>query len=204
MNSNVLIAIVVIVFAADVLWNLYQNKKRDELLKKFDEYLGKKDYASFDELIDSKQVRQFFPIFNINYLKLNESLIKEDMEEIDRAFDSFDMRMNKVQKEALYKKGFYYYLGIENKEKTDLYYEQLKQLNIKDQHTLDMMYDIYIAKGYKYLDEINDKIKNLPQEKQMPFYALLSDMYRNKGDEEKADEYEKKVSEYTDKLKEKM
>jgi len=112
--------------------------------------------------------------------------------------------MNKVQKEALYKKGFYYYLGIENKEKTDLYYEQLKQLNIKDQHTLDMMYDIYIAKGYKYLDEINDKIKNLPQEKQMPFYALLSDMYRNKGDEEKADEYEKKVSEYTDKLKEKM
>jgi hypothetical protein len=204
MNSNVLIAIVVIVFAADVLWNLYQNKKRDELLKKFDEYLGKKDYASFDELIDSKQVRQFFPVFNINYLKLNESLIKEDMEEIDRAFDSFDMRMNKVQKEALYKKGFYYYLGIENKEKTDLYYEQLKQLNIKDQHTLDMMYDIYIAKGYKYLDEINDKIKNLPQEKQMPFYALLSDMYRNKGDEEKADEYEKKVSEYTDKLKEKM
>lgn len=204
MNSNVLIAIVVIVFAADVLWNLYQNKKRDELLKKFDEYLGKKDYASFDELIDSKQVRQFFPIFNINYLKLNESLIKEDMEEIDRAFDSFDMRMNKVQKEALYKKGFYYYLGIENKEKTDLYYEQLKQLNIKDQHTLDMVYDIYIAKGYKYLDEINDKIKNLPQEKQMPFYALLSDMYRNKGDEEKADEYEKKVSEYTDKLKEKM
>lgn len=204
MNSNVLIAIVVIVFAADVLWNLYQNKKRDELLKKFDEYLGKKNYASFDELIDSKQVRQFFPVFNINYLKLNESLIKEDMEEIDRAFDSFDMRMNKVQKEALYKKGFYYYLGIENKEKTDLYYEQLKQLNIKDQHTLDMMYDIYIAKGYKYLDEINDKIKNLPQEKQMPFYALLSDMYRNKGDEEKADEYEKKVSEYTDKLKEKM
>ena len=204
MNSNVLIAIVVIVFAADVLWNLYQNKKRDELIKKFDEYLGKKDYASFDELIDSKQVRQFFPVFNINYLKLNESLIKEDMEEIDRAFDSFDMRMNKVQKEALYKKGFYYYLGIENKEKTDLYYEQLKQLNIKDQHTLDMMYDIYIAKGYKYLDEINDKIKNLPQEKQMPFYALLSDMYRNKGDEEKADEYEKKVSEYTDKLKEKM
>ena len=200
MKSKIMIAAIVVIFIADVLWNLYQNKKRNDLLKKLDGFLANRDYASFDELVESKEARRYFPLFNINFMKLNEAMFKEDMEEIDKAFSSFDVPMNKAQKEALYRKGFYYYLGIEDKEKTTEYYDLLRQLGVKDLKTLDMMYDIYIEKGYRYLDEVNETIKDLSEEKQMPFYALLSDMYRNKGDNEKADEYEKKVSEYTKNL----
>ena len=200
MNTKVMIAIIVVIFAADILWQLYQNWKRDELLKRLDTYLGNKDYASFDELIDSKEVRRYFPAFNTAFMKLNEAMYKEDMKQIETAFDSFKMPMNKAQKEALYKKGFYYYLSIEDKEKTAYYYELLKELGVKDQQSLDMMYDTYILKGYRYLDQITEHIKDFSEEKQMPFFALLSDMYRNKGDNKKADEYEKKVMEYTEKL----
>ena len=196
-----MIGIIVIVFADELGWQMYQNKRRDDLLRQLDACLTRKDYAAFDELIESDKVRKSFPLFNINFMKLNEAMYKEDMEEIEKAFGSFDMRMNKVQKEALYRKGFYYYVSIEDKEKAEYYYEQLKQLNVKDQQTLDMMYDIYILKGYMYLDQVNERIRNLSEDEQMPYFALLSDMYRNKGDLEKADEYEKKVSEYTEKLK---
>lgn len=201
MNTKVMIAIIVVIFAADIGWQLYQNWKRDELLKRLDAYLGNKDYAAFDELIDSKEVRRYFPAFNTAFMKLNEAMYKEDMKQIEKAFDSFDMPMNKAQKEALYKKGFYYYLSIEDKDRTRDYYEHLKELKVSDQQSLDMMYDTYILKGYRYLDQIIDHIKDLSEEKQMPFFALLSDMYRNKGENEKADEYEKKVMEYTERLK---
>ena len=202
MNSRVLIAILVVIFAADIAWNFFQNRQRDKMLRKLDDCLARKDFASFDELIDSKQARRSFPAYNIAFMKLNEAMYKEDMKEIEKAFDGFTMPMNDAQKEALYKRGFYYYLGIEDKEKTGFYFDRLKEIKVKDIQTLDMMYDIYIAKGYRYLDEVNDKIRDLSEEDQMPFFALLSDMYRNKGDEEKADEYEQKVSTYTEKLKE--
>ncbi|MBQ1568159.1 MAG: hypothetical protein IIZ80_09750 [Erysipelotrichaceae bacterium] len=201
MDSKVMIVILVIVFAADIIWHLYQNKKRDDILKKLDGFLARKDFASFDELVDSKLSRWLFPAYNIAFLKLNEALYMEDMGRIEKAFESFGMPMNKIQKEALYKKGFYYYLGLEDKEKTEYYLNQLKELDVKDMQTLDMMHDIYILKGYRYLDQINERINKLPLQEQMPFFALLSDMYRNKGDTDKADEYERMVSEYTEKLK---
>ena len=201
MDPKLLIAAVAAVFALDLGWQFYQNTKRNELLKRLDTYLGKKDYAAFDELIESDMVRKAFPLYNINFMKLNEAMFKEDMKETDRAFESFDMPMNKAQKEALYKKGFYYYLGIENKEKTDHYYDLLKQLEVRDQKSLDLMYDIYINKGYAYLEETLEKIQNMPEDQKMPFYALISDMYRNKGDTKEAEKYEKIVSEYTEKLK---
>lgn len=201
MDYRILMALVAAVFVLDILWQFYQRRKRDELLKQLDGCLNRKDFRTFDELIDSRPVQRLFPAYNRAYLKLNGAMYKEDMAKIDEAFDSFTMPMNKAQKEALYKKGFYYYLGLEDKEKTDHYYDLLKELDVKDRHSLDVMYDIYIDKGYKYLDEMNERIEGLSEDEQMPFFALLADMYRNKGDDKKAKEYEKKVSDYTKEMK---
>ena len=41
------------------------------------------------------------------------------------------------------------------------------------------------------------------EENKMSFYALISDMYRNAGDEVKAKEYEDQVSAYIEKMKKK-
>ena len=72
--------------------------------------------------------------------------------EITKAFSNFNIRMNKTQKETILKRAFYYYIGIEDITRTKHYYELLKKQGVKDQVTLDIMYDVYVDKGYKYLD----------------------------------------------------
>ena len=111
--------------------------------------------------------------------------------------------MNKLQKEALYKRGFYYFLSEEDKENTRVYYDLLKDLNIRDQETLDVMYDTYILKGYKYLDQIQKQCNEAEGDGKMALYALLSDMYHNKGDEDKAREYENLIADIGEEIKEK-
>lgn len=200
MDPKILIAIVAVIFIADMGLQFYQNKKRNSLFEQLSSFLAKKDYASFDKLIDSSETKKLFPVYNIAFLKLNEAMLKEDKKAIDQAFDSFDMRMNNAQKEALYKKGFYYYLGLEDRTKTRTYYDLLKELKVKDEKMLDVMYDTYIDKGYKFLEDVKTLADQMKDEQKMPYYALLADMYRNKGDEDEAKKYEKLLAEQTEKL----
>ena len=201
--NKYLIAVVIIVFLVDLGLQLYTNKKRNDLLNTLSTYLAKKDYASFDQLMNEDKTRRLIPAFNLAYLKLNEAMMKEDEEEIKKAFGAFNMRMNNAQKAALYKQGFYFYVGIEDKEKAREYYELLKPLNVKDQKMLDVTYNTYVEKGSAYLDEMLEQASKVSEENKMSFYALISDMYRNAGDEVKAKEYEDQVSAYIEKMKKK-
>ena len=47
---------------------------------------------------------------------------------------------------------------------------------------IDVMYDTYIDKGYGHIDEIKALADQGSEEQKMPYYALLADMYRNKGE----------------------
>ena len=204
MDPKLLIGIIAVVFAADFGLQIFSRKKRSDLMNRLTGLLAEKKFREFDELIDAPGTRKAFPVFNLYFLKLNEAFLKEDEKEIRKAFDSFnDLRMNKVQKEALYKKGFYYYLSMEDKKNTGVYYGLLKELGIRDQETIDIMYDTYILNGYQYLDKIQKQCDEAQGENKTAFYALLSDLYRNKGDEEKAKEYEDLVADVIEKAKEK-
>ncbi len=204
MDPKLMIAMIAVVFVADFGLQFYQRKKRNKTLEKLTDLLAQKDFAAFDELVDAPETRKQFPIYNLNFLKLNEAFLKEDKKQIRKAFESFNgLRMNKLQKEALYKRGFYYFLSEEDKENTRVYYDLLKDLNIRDQETLDVMYDTYILKGYKYLDQIQKQCDEAEGDGKMAFYALLSDMYHNKGDEDKAREYENLIADIGEEIKEK-
>jgi hypothetical protein len=201
MDPKIMMVIVAVIFAADMGWQMFQNKKRNELFDRLSGFLAEKEYEAFDELIDSPECKKLFPAFNIAFLKLNEAMLKEDKDAVDQAFGQFNVRMNNAQKEALYKKGFYYYLGLEDKTKTRTYYDLLKGLKVKDEQMIDVMYDTYIDKGYKYIEDVKALSEAGSEEQRMPYYALLADMYHNAGDEEKASEYEKIVTDHTEKLK---
>ncbi|MBQ2232621.1 MAG: hypothetical protein II423_04295 [Erysipelotrichaceae bacterium] len=68
---------------------------------------------------------------------------------------------------------------------------------------LDVTYNTYVEKGSAYLDEMLEQASKVSEENKMSFYALISDMYRNAGDEEKAKEYEDQVKAYIEKIKKK-
>lgn len=204
MDTKNMMLLVVIIFVADMLWQLYQNKKRNDMFKQLSSLLAAGDFAAFDELINSMKVLKLFPPFNIAFLKLNEAMMKEDRSAIDKAFDSFNVPMNKAQKEALYKRAFYYYLGVREKEKAGAYYHLLKDLKVKDEETLDIMYDTYVLDGYAYLEDVEKQIEGLEEKQQMPYLSVLADMYRNKGEGEKAETIETKINDFTEKLKAKQ
>lgn len=200
MNTKTIIIFIAVLFVLDLLLQLYRGWKRNDLFTQLSRYLADKDFAAFDELLASPQTKRVLPPFNIAFLKLNEALILEDEKMTDESFDSFNMTMTKSQKEVLYKRGFYYYLDKRNKDKTDHYYELLRQMNVADLQTLDVMYDTYILKGSKYLDIIRNAAEKAGEKEKMPYYSLLADIYQNIGDKDKEKEYRKIVKEYTDKL----
>ena len=202
MDTKFMIAMVAAVFLFDMGLQVLQGKKRDKLLKKLSELMANKEFEEFEKLIDSDEVRKAFPIYNRNFLKLNEAFLKEDKDAISEAFQSFSgLTMNKVQKEALYQKAFYYYLSIKDKGNCRAYYDLLKDLGVKDQETLDIMYDTYILNGYKYLDQLLEKCGEGKDPKNLPIYSILADVYRNKGEEVKAKEYEDLVIELSEEIR---
>ena len=200
MNKTLMIVLIVLIFLADILWQMYRNKKRDAFFNELSHFLAVKDFDAFDKLIEDKKVKRLFPPYNIAFLKLNEALIKGNAKQIDQAFEQFDGPMNKIQKEALYRKAFIYYVEVEDKDKAKNYYDLLKQLNPKDQLSLDATFDTYINKGYRYLEPSLEEIEKLNEEEKIPYAVLIAEMYRNKKENDKAEEYEKIVSEYTEKL----
>lgn len=205
MNYKILsIALIVAIVIIELVWLYRGNKTKEKLLKELNNLLSNEKFDEFDQLIDSKDVMKHFPPYNISYMKLNKAMIQNNPSAINKAFGSFKFKMNDIQKETVYKRGFYYYLGIEDKRRTDYFYNRLKDMNIKDKISLDIMYDTYIEKGYRYLDEVLANISNLSKEAQAPYIAIIADMYRNKGDKKNADEYEKKAEEYINQLKQNM
>jgi hypothetical protein len=201
MDLKLLIGLVAVVFGADVFFTLFQRRKRDEVLNRLSEHLARKEFDAFDALIDDPKTRKLVPAFNVQFMKLNKEMMKEDGKAVDEAFKAFRMNMNAAQKEAVYKRGFYYYLSLEDEEETRTYYDLLKELKPSDMQMLDVMYDTYILKGSRYADLMIGEAEKASEENRIPIYALLADMYHNAGDEEKASEYEKIVTDYTEKLK---
>ena len=201
MDPKLLVAAVILVFAADLGLQLFQRKKKNDIFKKLSACISKRDFESFEKLIDDDQTKRLFPIYNRNFMKLNEAFMKDDRKAIKEAFESFSgLRMNKMQKEALYKRGFYYYLSAKDKANTKEYYDLLLELGVPDEEMIRVMYDTYIEKGYAYLERILEECGKAEGDDKMPYYALLADMYRNKGEEEKAKEYEGMIAEAGDQI----
>lgn len=204
MDQKLLIVLIVAIFIVNLGFQIFQKNKQNDLLNRLSECLAKKRFDEFDELIDSKQARRSFPVYNRNFLKLNKAFLLEDKKEIAEAFDSFKgLPMNAVQKEALYEKAFYYYLSLKDKENTRAYYDLLKDLNVKDQEMLDVMYDTYILDGYRYLDQIEKQCHEADDTEKIGYCALLADMYCNKGDQNKVKEYEDLLKQLSENLKNK-
>ena len=84
--------------------------------------LNAKKYDEFDKLVESKLVKVVFDPFNIDYIKLNSYMLRNDESLIDKGFKRFDeVRLNKRQKDDVEMKAFSYYLSKGNNLKATEY-----------------------------------------------------------------------------------
>lgn len=149
---------------------------------KFEEYeiLRKKFYTKY--LIHP---------FNLCYADLNMSIIQANYAAVEANLEKFDnMRLNKKQRFIIYERAFYYYVLQRNEKRATHYYRLANDIfNDKRTHAMDVFYDTFVEKGYRYLDEILEELKTVPDGMKSDYEAIASQMYENKGDVENAVKY---------------
>ena len=185
------IVIMIIVIAIYFGFQYYQKKKKDDVYKRMASLLDKGDFDEFDRLASSKEVARMFPPFNIFFIKLNAAMMKGSHNAVDKALKDFDqLRMSKPQKQALYEKTFYYYLGQQDEKGAKKYLDLLTELDVNNIDVISCFYDTYLQEGSRYLDRMLEILEDTPLEQKPAYEALISDIYKNRKDKENAVKYE--------------
>lgn len=153
--------------------------------------LNAKKYDEFDKLVESKLVKVVFDPFNIDYIKLNSYMLRNDESLIDKGFKRFDeVRLNKRQKDDVEMKAFSYYLSKGNNLKATEYYNRINdsQTN-KMKKEVDRLYSIYIKKESRYLEELLREVEQIDEKYRSADELLIAAIYSNLGDKKKEKEY---------------
>lgn len=195
MNNNHIITIVVIFVVIFVVETLVRIKLRKSLGKN----LLDKDFASFDAMRNNRITMLLIPKGDLYFYDLNKAIATKNDVLIDSAVKRLeDLKLSPSQKQTVYSTVFYHYLQDGDNIKIKPYYEKLSTLSNGSISEEDVLYDTYILKGYKYLDFVEELYKKASDDKKTSIEALLSNIYKNKGDKDKANYYFNKAKERID------
>lgn len=164
---------------------------REIKLNQMLDLLNAKKYDEFDKLVENKLVKVVFDPFNIDYIKLNSYMLRNDESLIDKGFKRFDeVRLNKRQKDDVEMKAFSYYLSKGNNLKATEYYNRINdsQTN-KMKKEVDRLYSIYIKKESRYLEELLKEVEQIDEKYRSADELLIAAIYSNLGDKKKEKEY---------------
>lgn len=195
------IGILIATFALILLTNgsrIIAHMKRKKVGDRLSNYLVTGNFEEFDKYVNSDEAKRLLPAFNLEYLKLNKSIMQNDMESVGKRLAKIErMKLNDAQKETVYSRAFYFYVTEKEEEKAKRYYKLLNELkNIKNREMLDRTYDIYIKHGHAYLDDCLEKFENGSTNVKVYLAGLISTMYKNMNDEENAQKYLDFISEF--------
>ena len=196
------LALVSVIYLAVMLTN------GSRIEKKLVSLLGNRQFKEFEELADRPETERYVRPYNLDVLRLNEAMMKKDAKLIDKAFAHFDeVRLNSEQKEAVYSQAFDYYLATGDKKKTRKYHKAIMEMNPKDpslKNSIDRMYDIYAKDGYRYLEDTLEELEQVNEDAVPILEGMIASMYKNKGDQEKYQEYKSASEKHFRELSEKQ
>ena len=187
METDKLITILfVVALVISIGSEIYRRRAGKTLSNKLLEALYTEKFDVFDQLIAEKRTQRLISLFNRKILLLNKSLLKGDHHQVMDQLQEFEKEtMSDVQKVAVHSKAFYYFLSCGDKKNTTKYYKLLKENKaFKDEKDLERIYDTYILKGCRYLEETKEEAEGDPF-----LLAMVADMYSNRGDRENMQKY---------------
>lgn len=165
---------------------------------KLTDYLFNGDFDNFEKLINKWYTKYLIHPFNIDFLKLNEAIVKQDKKQIEDCLAVFEnTTITDAQKQAIYQKAFFYYLQEDNHTKLKKYYKLIK--NLEDKTLFNNIDDIYKIVVDKEVDQLEKYEKIYSQNKNSMAAYLLYNMYKNLDNNKKADEYLKAFNELVEK-----
>ncbi|MBQ6217699.1 MAG: hypothetical protein IJK53_09995 [Erysipelotrichaceae bacterium] len=191
-----LIAFFIVFFGRIVGANIVSNK----LIS----YLYMNETEKFDQLRRSKLASTFISRFNLRYIDFSKAMMEADEKQIENSVSELEkLPLNINQRSIIYTRCFYYYLSAENYHDAKKYYQKNYDLDPdKYNPEMDMLYDIYIKKGSRYLDELIEEYQKADEENKAKLAAMLSKIYENMNDKTKAEEYLEIAAQYIEKMSE--
>ncbi len=178
-----------VVFAGIITAIFYMLKKA--VIVKLSSLLLEKKYKEFNIFLNSKFVKFFISKIDIINYQLSSSFLRNDVKEIEKTFTEIeklsipDSILDKLNMQA-----FNYYVSIKNENKVSYYLEKInKSKNNQLKQEANIVYDVYIVKGSKYLDFLLDRINMQEEIYNGADEYLISLIYENMNDLENAKKY---------------
>ena len=194
MNPYVIIVIVVLLVSLG--YSAFTTMKRNQLFNQLTEHLMKGEFKEFDRLIEDPWTKRSIPPFNIEYMQLNRYLMEGRKGKVIEIYDQFrTRRLNPEQKKQVILGGFDYFIAQEDKERVTYYRDEINKLpsskeNDAIKEEVNILYDVVIDKRTDRLQELLDKNETMDEHLRGVNEYLISAIYTNLGEKEKAKEYE--------------
>lgn len=185
-QSNYFMTLILICFGIYVLIIVVSKSIMNHKLNQMIILLQNHRFSEFDQMMEKKIIKIVFNPFNIDFIKLNSYLIRDDSKRIDDAFANFDsVRLSSKQRDEIDLKAFNYYLFIDEK-KAKKYYQNIENSKTnKMKKDVERLYDIYILKSFRYLQTLLDETEKLEDKYKSANELLISEIYKNLGDTDK-------------------
>lgn len=190
---KVMILAIIITIGIQIAFKLLSNKEFNHII----EMLDKKEFEELDKRLNSFYYKLIFQPFNLEYMKLNSYILQDNDEKVHEQFVNFTKyRLNDAQKNDVYAKVCSYFVTNGNKEYAKEALDKIDTLkDEKIKSSSHMVYDTYINKGSKYLDDALKAVDEAKGADKAMMQLLVAQMYKNKGEMDKAKAFEAKGKE---------
>lgn len=183
MEGKPILIIVAILFIISIGFEVILSRKKKARYDQLMYLLMTGKYEEFDALLEKKSTHFFVPVYNWLFLKVTKSIMMNDISMLDQVLNDADkIKMNDNQKLYLYSKAFSYYLAKGENESVEKCYDVIKTCKAsKAKEYLDMVYNTFIEKGYKYIEKAEQMRDNATEADKENLTQLIQAMYVNKG-----------------------
>ncbi|MDO4198235.1 MAG: hypothetical protein Q4D13_04550 [Erysipelotrichaceae bacterium] len=183
--------VLIVLAILSLIIQIYVQYKKRSAQEYLTGLLSSGKYDEFDEAVDSDRIKRWIPEFNRLYVKLNKEIMCGNADKVEDIINGVRlMNLGDTYKGKIYTLIYNYYLSRKDYERCKEYYKLISGIKNYDTHELDITHNTFVRNGYKYLDEVMDKMNSLPENQRGVYELLIGKMYRNKGETDKAIEYE--------------
>ena len=124
------------------------------------------------------------------FLKLKCSFLMQDDEMVRHALEDLGYITDPVKKKQIFADAFNYYTGKKDQEKARIWLEKIRTLaDPLMEKECERVYDIFIMKSDKYLDELLSELYQLPDKRKAINEYLISVIYLNRHDDANHQKY---------------
>lgn len=185
----------IVTVAVVLVFTVFMEVKKRTTVTKLEGYLRQGDFESYLKLVDKPFTSVLYPKYNVLFMRLTATIALGDTEQTSRTIEEMAaLKMNDEQKLALAVKAFNFYVDIEDKRKAKEALKYIEKHGGEDTARANRRtYDIFLKKSSAYIGEMEKALESAGAMEEVMLCQLIAVQYENRGDHDRAVEYQQRV-----------